>query len=355
SRTYLASVSCTCERHWLAPATPAATCADTPSPVTRVLDLGGAIKFMKSGFLPSSHASSQGHANIKPTHAVLPPKRGLDADSFVVGVPVHADAYRSDTHVQDGYGGVENLLVFAGLSNQDLDDICADCRLSIGSPQHGTPPLALEFESEASEDEEIAVSDGDDGAPEQASKSEEKPPASSLPSETSVPDATPTEKSSSGNSTRKPPSKQSHRSSKTIKIIEMETPHGTCFRFPDFLTLVDLRQDTLLTMQAGFGYSLSVKMMGDNAVAHHEFLEADLCNMLTQMMYDQCLDETLWIRYVPDKYFRMAEVVLRRRLLADDYPLDWPKFCNVKDDSLSAHETIEIGESEEEDDPADEN
>ncbi|OWY94981.1 hypothetical protein PHMEG_00035148 [Phytophthora megakarya] len=159
-----------------------------------------------------------------------------------------------------------------------------------------------------------------------------------------------------------------------MKLVEMETPHGTesgkrllCFitapkipaeevvsRFPDFLTLADLRLDTLLTMQAEFGYSLAVKMMGDDAVALHEFPEADLCNMLTQMMYHRCFDETLWTRYVPDKYFRTAEIAIKARLLVGNYPSEWPKLCNVRDDSLSAHETIEIGESEEDDDPADE-
>ncbi|OWZ12493.1 hypothetical protein PHMEG_00014338 [Phytophthora megakarya] len=546
-----------------------------PSPITRMLDLGGTIKFMCSGVLPASHASPQGCTNIKPTRAVIPPRRGLDADSFVVGVPAHAAAYRSDTHVQDGYGGVENLLVFDDLSNQDLDDLAQivgsqsevrsmvlrpcpgpddqplenfeafldslmvrrqmasvfrqfegerfakrlfysisllhqvlgqhrssasmrtsaglsvqdtalqskydslardygfleayheqerkslqdtvedvksqlDRELSVAADEQAVPspnqakgldtdklmtflhenqgsirgrwtrlrhllrhfergtqppagrktwltveaadkpyramppfPNAPDRDSEASDDEEIVVSDGND-APDQESKSGEKPPAASLPSETPIPDVAPTEKSPSGASARKRPAKQSHRSSSTLKLVEMETPHGTVriqsrptvhlesvkrplrfitaqkmsveevvSRFPDFLTLADLRLDTLLTMQAGFGYSLAVNMMGDDAVAHHEFPEADLCNMLTQMIYHRCFDETLWTRYVPDKYFRTVEIALKARLLVGNYPSEWPKLCNVSDDSLSAHETIEIGESKEEDDPAD--
>ncbi|OWY99984.1 hypothetical protein PHMEG_00028922, partial [Phytophthora megakarya] len=534
------------------PAASTSTHADAPSPTTRMLDLG---LWDVAGF--SRQLS----------------RRGLDADSFVVGVPAHAAAYRPDTHVQDGYGGVENLLVFDGLSNQDLDDLeqivgsqsevrsmvlrpfpgpddqplenfdpfldsllvrrqmasvfrqfegeCfaerlfysisllhrvlghhrssvsmrtsaglsvqdtalrskydslardygfleayheqerkslqdtvedvkseLDRELSVAAdeqavhetrltdqvqklearlasatqtiprlekakqakgfdadklmtflhenqgsirglaadkPYHAMPPFpnAPDRDSETSDDEEIVVSDGDD-APDQESKSEEKPPASSLPLETPVPDVAPTEKSPSGASARKRPPKQSHRSSKTMKLVEMETSHGTVriqsrptvhlesvkrplrfitaqkmsveevvSRFPDFLTLADLRLDTL-TMQAGFGYSLAVKMMGDDAVAHHEFPEADLCNMLTQMMYHRCLDETLWTPCVPDKYFRTAEIALKARVLVGNYPSEWPKLCNVRDDSLSAHKTIEIEESEEEDDPADE-
>ncbi|OWY90939.1 hypothetical protein PHMEG_00040695 [Phytophthora megakarya] len=84
---------------------------------------GGTIQFLKTGTLPASHASPQGYANIKPTRAVITPKRDLDVASFVVGVSTHSAACRSDTHVQDSYGQVENLLVFDGLSNQDLDDL----------------------------------------------------------------------------------------------------------------------------------------------------------------------------------------------------------------------------------------
>ncbi|OWZ10372.1 hypothetical protein PHMEG_00016788 [Phytophthora megakarya] len=487
------------------PAASTPTRADTPSSTTRMLDLGGIIKFMRSGVLPASHASSQGCANIKPTRAVIPLRRGLDANSFVVGVPAHAAAYRSDTHVQDGYGGVENLLVFDGLSNQDLDDLAQivgsqsevrsmvlrpcpgpddqplekfeafpdsllvrrqmasvfrqfegerfaepglsfqdtplrskhdslasdygfleayheqerkslqdvksqpDRELSVAAdgravretwltdqvqkledrltsatqiisrlekakqvkafdadkpmtflhenqgsirgrwtrlrhliqqfersiqppagwktwlnveaadkPYRAMPPLpnALDHDSEASDDVEIVVSDGD-GAPDQDSKSEEKPPASSLLLGNPAPDVAPTEKSPSGASARKRPAKQSHRSSKAMTLVEMETPHGA----------------------AGFSYSQAVKMMGDDAVAHHEFPEADLRNMITQMMYHRWLDETLWTRYVPDKYFRTTEIALTARLLVGNYPSE--KLCNVRDDSLSAHETID--------------
>ncbi|OWZ07771.1 hypothetical protein PHMEG_00019795 [Phytophthora megakarya] len=451
-------------------ARPAASAGDdTPSPVARTPDLGETIKLIRPGVLPASHASPQGCTNIKPTRAVIPPKRGLDADSFVVGVSVHAAAYRSDTHVQDGYGDVANLLIFDGLSNQDLDDlaqivgsqseVCSMVLCPFPGPddqplenfeafldsllvRRQMAPVFRQFESErfaehlfysisllhrvlshhrssastrasaghsvqdtslrskydslahdygfleayheqkcksledtvddvksqvdlglsvadderavretrltdqvqklearlasvmqaisrlakakwakafdadklmafphenhgsirghwnrlrvryptpdwvedlASDDEEIVVSDGDDDAPDQESKSDEKPPASSLPLETSVLDVAPTEKSSS-----------------------------------------DLRLDTLLTMQAEFGYCFAVKM----------------------------IDSMDSVR--PKKYFRTAEIALKARLLTADYPSEWPKLCNMKDDSLSAHETIEIGESEEEADPADE-
>ncbi|OWY95620.1 hypothetical protein PHMEG_00034326, partial [Phytophthora megakarya] len=337
--------------------------ADAPSPTTRMLELDGTIKFMRSGVLPASHASPQDCTNIKPTRAVIPPRRELDADSFVVG----------------------NLLVFDGLSNQDLDDLAQivgsqsedtveevksqlDRELSVAAdkravretrltdlvqklearlasatqtisrlekakqakgfgadklmtflhenqgsirgrwtrlrhllrhfergtqppagwktwltveaadkPYRAMPPFpkAPDRDSEASDDEEIVVPTGT------------TPPIRNL------------KKSPSGASALKRPAKQSHRSSKTMKLVEMETPHGTKMsveevvsRFPDFLNLADLRLDTLLTMQAGFGYSLAVKMMDDDAVAHHEFPEADLFNMLTQMMYHRCLDET---------------------------------------------------------------
>ncbi|OWZ00606.1 hypothetical protein PHMEG_00028164 [Phytophthora megakarya] len=121
-------------------------------------------------------------------------------------------------------------------------------------------------------------------------------------------------------------------------------------RFPDFLALSDLRQDTLLTMQPGFGYSLAVQMMRDNAVAHHEFPENKLCDMLVQMMYNRCLDDTPWTQHVPDLYFKTAEVTL----LAGVYPPEWPEIRDVRDDARTAHHGIEIADSEEEDDPKDE-
>ncbi|OWZ01407.1 hypothetical protein PHMEG_00027213 [Phytophthora megakarya] len=106
-------------------------------------------------------------------------------------------------------------------------------------------------------------------------------------------------------------------------------------RFPYFLTLSDLHQDALLTMQAGFGYSLAVHMMGDNAVAHHEFPEIKLCDMLVQRMYLRCLDDTPWTQHVPDRYFKTAEVTVRTHLPSGVYPPEWPVLHNVRDDLLT--------------------
>ncbi|OWZ14514.1 hypothetical protein PHMEG_00011997 [Phytophthora megakarya] len=88
-----------------------------------MLDLSGTIRHMKSGVLPASRTSPLGCTNILPTHAVIPPKRGLQSNSFVVGVPGHCLAYRAETHVQAGYGCVENLMVFDGLSDRDFNDL----------------------------------------------------------------------------------------------------------------------------------------------------------------------------------------------------------------------------------------
>ncbi|OWZ14515.1 hypothetical protein PHMEG_00011998 [Phytophthora megakarya] len=105
-------------------------------------------------------------------------------------------------------------------------------------------------------------------------------------------------------------------------------------------------------MQAGFGFSLAVQMMGDNAVAHHEFPENKLHEMPMQMMCHRCLENTPWTQHVPDRYYKTAEVTLRthRRNL----PPEWPMLRNVRNDSFTAHQGINVADSEEVDDPKDE-
>ncbi|OWZ00344.1 LOW QUALITY PROTEIN: hypothetical protein PHMEG_00028483 [Phytophthora megakarya] len=271
----------------------------------------------------------------------------------------------------------------------DADMIChemsaMDIRLSgkhetADKPYRAVPPFpnAPDNDSGAGADEEIIVSDDDDGVPDHESNFV-------------VPVGDPrcgcyaNGKSSSGKSDWKRPAKQSHRSSKAMRLVEMETTHvnvkvHSCPTvhleyvkqplrfiiaqeitvgevvswFPDFLVLANLRQDTVLSMQAGFSYSLSVMMIVTTPRLPTSSLRPT-CTHLIQIMYLQCLNETLWTRNVPDKYFRTAKVALKSRLLPGVYPSKWPNFCNVKAVSLSAHESIEIRDSEEEDDPADE-
>ncbi|OWZ05607.1 LOW QUALITY PROTEIN: hypothetical protein PHMEG_00022275 [Phytophthora megakarya] len=215
-------------------------------------------------------------------------------------------------------------------------------------------PMQDNSEESAAEDE-VAVSDDDDANADREGKPEEKPPA------TAPEIISPSAKTVSGR-----PAKPSHR---ITTIMQIATPHGTVkvrsrpsvhlgsvkralrvfsdqklsieqdqSRFPDFLTLSELRQDTLVTMQAGFGYRLVVQMIGDNALAHHEFSEKKLCDML--LMYHRYLDDTPWTQHVPDRYFKTAEVTLRTHLSAGVYPPEWPVLRNVRDDLLTAHQGL---------------
>ncbi|OWZ00349.1 hypothetical protein PHMEG_00028476 [Phytophthora megakarya] len=529
----------------------------TPSPVSRMLDLSGTIRYIKSGVPPASHVSPVGCANILPTHAVIPPKRGLDSNYFVIPMskrgmenPMVFDGLsdlnfndlaklvgsqrvvrdmvlqshtdheglsldlfetclssltirremasilmqfqaersaerlfysmslldrllsrrRPDSQVHDSAGiSVQDTSLRAKYDNlardygfleayidqerkslkslsrklkpnwaassprlrmniQKLEARLESARQTISRLEksrrdkdfsadklmeflwqhprsvavltlHLTPfekgtkppkewttwlsvetadkpyrmappfPCPMQDDSEKSAAEDgVAVSDDDDANADQEGKSEEKPPVPVTRSKPSDQATTPKVTSPSAKSVSGCPAKQSHRITNAMQVIEMETPHGTVkralriffdqklsiehiqSRFQDFVTLSDLRQDTLLTMQAGFGYSLAVQMMGDNAAAHHEFPENKLCDMLVQMMYHRCLDDTPWTQHVPDRYFKTAEVTLRTHLSAGVYPPEWPVLRNVPDDSLTAHQGIEIADSEEEDD-----
>ncbi|POM77435.1 Hypothetical protein PHPALM_5181, partial [Phytophthora palmivora] len=483
-----------------------------------------------------------------PSRYVLPTPRGLDENTFLFGVPAHPAAYRAGAYVQDGYGGTEAMMVFDGLTNQDLDDLgrmlgnhvevremtlrpyvelkatssggvtiqdtalrskydnlCRDFgflekyreqeaaavrtemetikanlesdfgsmaeeraalesrlndriqklegqledanrtigrlkqenrsaldadRLMTFLNDHGNnirsllgwrlttssrtqsrtyvqenldeyenrhmlvfrmvPPYPgpLHSDSEASDDE---------GAPsgdtlEQEEKCEDRPPPSGS-SPASDAKGTPSKSESKSQSKSQSPNKQpakgpvkqSHPTSQLMRLTSMKSQDGDievqsrpsthpesdkralphdghlmnstqniAGRLPDFVAWSDLRKDVLLTMQMSFGYALSVEMMGEDKMAHHRFPEASLVEMLIQMMYHRCLDETKWTKYVPEYYYTLAEVILRDRLTRGVYPPEWPELCDVMKDSLNAHETIEIEDSDEKDDPDDE-
>ncbi|POM57288.1 Hypothetical protein PHPALM_38216 [Phytophthora palmivora] len=249
-------------------------------------------------------------------------------------------------------------------------------------------PGPLRSDSEASEDEGTPSGD----TLEQEEKSEDRPPPSGS-SPASDAKGTPSKSESKSQSKSRSPNKQpakgpvkqSHPTSQLMRLTSMKSqdgdievqsrpsthpesdkralPHDGHLKnstqniaglLPDFVAWSDLRKDVLLTMQMSFGYALSVEMMGEDKMAHHRFPEASLVEMLIQMMYHRCLDETKWTKYVPEYYYTLAEVILRDRLARGVYPPEWPELCDVMNDSLNAHETIEIEDSDEKDDPDDE-
>ncbi|KAE8884250.1 hypothetical protein PF005_g19618 [Phytophthora fragariae] len=92
---------------------------------TGVLDFDEVFRHVRAGVLPSRDRSSPGMRNTPPARFTLPPPRNLVGGSFFVGIPSHAMAYRNGAYVREGYGGVEALMLFDGLSEPDVQDLCA--------------------------------------------------------------------------------------------------------------------------------------------------------------------------------------------------------------------------------------
>ncbi|KAE9044948.1 hypothetical protein PR001_g1452 [Phytophthora rubi] len=92
---------------------------------TGVLNFDEVVSHVRAGVLPSRDRSSPGMQNTPPARFTLPPARNLVGDSFIVGIPAHALAYRNGAYVREGYGGVEALMLFDGLSEVDIQYLCA--------------------------------------------------------------------------------------------------------------------------------------------------------------------------------------------------------------------------------------
>ncbi|KAE9049329.1 hypothetical protein PR003_g3495 [Phytophthora rubi] len=90
-----------------------------------VLNFDEVVRHVRAGVLPSRDRSSPGMQNTPPARFTLPPARNLVGDSFIVGIPAHAMAYRNGAYVREGYVGVEALMLFDGLSEPDVQDLCA--------------------------------------------------------------------------------------------------------------------------------------------------------------------------------------------------------------------------------------
>ncbi|KAE9004026.1 hypothetical protein PR003_g18750 [Phytophthora rubi] len=105
-----------------------ATRSVSPQPVvsrTGVLDFEEVVRHVRARVLPSHDQSSPGMQNTPPARFTLPPPRNLVGESFIVGIPAHAMAHRNGAYVREGCGGVEALMLFDGLSEPDMQDLCA--------------------------------------------------------------------------------------------------------------------------------------------------------------------------------------------------------------------------------------
>ncbi|POM73784.1 Hypothetical protein PHPALM_9337 [Phytophthora palmivora] len=98
--------------------------SETTRPIGGLITLDQSLKLAMTGILPNKDGSNTADDSGKtPSRYVLPTPRGLDENTFLVGVPAHPAAYRTGANVKDGYGGTKAMMVFDGLTNQDLDDL----------------------------------------------------------------------------------------------------------------------------------------------------------------------------------------------------------------------------------------
>ncbi|KAE9316776.1 hypothetical protein PR003_g18643 [Phytophthora rubi] len=109
---------------------------------TGLLSFDEVIQRVRVGILPDRDQGSPSISNTLPAHHTLPSPRTLVGDSSIISVPVHASAYRNGSYVQEGYGGVEALMLFDGLSEPDVQDLCslvgdsAEVRQMVLRPYH---------------------------------------------------------------------------------------------------------------------------------------------------------------------------------------------------------------------------
>ncbi|POM58050.1 Hypothetical protein PHPALM_37357 [Phytophthora palmivora] len=76
------------------------------------------------------------------------------------------------------------------------------------------------------------------------------------------------------------------------------------------VTWDDLRLDLQALMLSGVQYPDAVEWLSDDREAHVTFRLGALIEMLVRMMYWNSLDDVYWTKYVPRRYFTMAEGVL---------------------------------------------
>lgn len=76
-----------------------------------------------SGLIPSSQVDPLFNDEVQPVAWEVPPKHCHGSDLNIVGVPATATAIAVNGKITNGYGGLEAMLGFEGLTPEDLDDL----------------------------------------------------------------------------------------------------------------------------------------------------------------------------------------------------------------------------------------
>ncbi|GMF47040.1 unnamed protein product [Phytophthora fragariaefolia] len=87
-----------------------------------LLSLDEAMKQVLTGILPATRTYPSGIQDVAPTRQVSPSTMASSSHCFIVRVLASASAYRDSKYLPEGYGGVEALVPFEGLSEQDPED-----------------------------------------------------------------------------------------------------------------------------------------------------------------------------------------------------------------------------------------
>ncbi|POM63771.1 Hypothetical protein PHPALM_20785, partial [Phytophthora palmivora] len=439
--------------------------SEATRPIGGLITLDQSLKLAMTGILPKDGSNTADDSEKAPSRYVLPTPRGLDENTFLVGVPAHLAAYRAGAYVQNGYGGTETVMVFDELTNQDLDDLSRmlgnhvevremtlrpdvereppsvvnleitlnslsmrremasiltqflfgrlaerlfytvsllhrvleyhrsqDSTQSSGGVTIQDTTLRSKYDSlccdfgfleKYREQEAAAVRtemetikanlEGDFGSmTEERAALESRLNVRIQKLEGQLEDANrtisrlkqdnrtaldadklmaflndhgnnirveavdkpfrmvppypgPLRSDSEANDDEGAPSgdtleqeeksedlKQSHPTSQLMRLTSMKSQDGDIevqFR-PSTHPESDKRAlpHDGISSTMSFGYALSVEMMGEDKIAHHQFPEASLVDMLIQMMYHRCLDETKWTKYAPEYYYTLAEL-----------------------------------------------
>ncbi|GMF50438.1 unnamed protein product [Phytophthora fragariaefolia] len=278
-----------------------------------LLSLDEAMIQVLAGILPATRTGPSGIQDVVPTRQVSPPKMAPSSHCFSVGVPATTRAYRDDKYVQDGYGGVEALMLFEGLSEQDLGDLgtlfaqdgeeTRSIHDLILRPHSAGPPPLVTLEAELNSKfvrREVA------------SLLRQFPPKRLAERRTLQPlDA--------NTQLRHDVQFLIDFGEQKAARVEREPARERATLEEDFRRLAD---DHLEETQALNQRAADLEAELNQARRKIQTLETRISG--PTMMYWNKLDDTSWTNFVPNSYFLQAEVLLDAMAIKDTIPSKWP-------------------------------
>ncbi|OWZ11859.1 hypothetical protein PHMEG_00015062 [Phytophthora megakarya] len=109
--------------------------------------------------------------------------------------------------------------------------------------------------------------------------------------------------------------------------------------------------DVVLVMQAGIGYQGDIAIFSGDVMTHNLFSPSAFAEMVVSMMFRNRLDDSLWAKYDPDRYYLRAELRLTDTHSEGNRPEFWPDL--IEADVRDAQDAIDDASSEHDDLPWD--